>query len=93
MSGFVCSHCHLETDIFSKGGGREQAKKFEVPFLGEIPLDPQVVTSGDSGHPVVVAHPQSLVTTAFREMARLLAGQVSITNFKTDKLEIVEEVV
>jgi Mrp family chromosome partitioning ATPase/predicted Fe-Mo cluster-binding NifX family protein len=51
MSGFVCPHCHTGTDIFSSGGGRELAERFATAFLGSIPLDPDIVKSGDSERP------------------------------------------
>jgi len=51
MSGFICPHCGKETDIFSRGGGERLAQKYGVPFLGKIPLDPDIVKSGDEGRP------------------------------------------
>lgn len=53
MSGFVCPHCGTEVDIFKSGGGQHMAEEMGVPFLGRIPLDPAVVSSGDAGKPVV----------------------------------------
>ena len=53
MAGFVCPHCGIRTDIFKGKGGEELAKEFNVPFLGSIPLDPQVVTAAESGMPFV----------------------------------------
>jgi len=53
MSGFVCPHCGEHIDIFKTGGGATMAKEMGVPFLGGIPLDPQIVISGDSGQPYV----------------------------------------
>lgn len=51
MSGFVCPHCEQTVDIFSKGGGEQTARDFDLPFLGRVPMDPRVVTAGDSGMP------------------------------------------
>lgn len=56
MSGFICPHCGKEVDIFSKGGGKELADRMNVPFLGSVPLDPEIVKSGDSGQPYVLAY-------------------------------------
>ncbi len=47
MSGFICPHCGKEVDIFSTGGGRKLAEHYGIPFLGSIPLDPDIVKSGD----------------------------------------------
>jgi len=49
MSGFVCPHCGERTDIFKAGGGRELAREMQIPFLGQIPLDPRLVDAGDDG--------------------------------------------
>jgi len=49
MSGFVCPHCGKKTSIFGSGGGKIMARQMDVPFLGEIPLDSQMVEMGDKG--------------------------------------------
>lgn len=49
MSGFVCPHCGEKTDIFKTGGGRSLAREMEIPFLGDIPIDPRLVDAGDDG--------------------------------------------
>ncbi|SMN20000.1 similar to Saccharomyces cerevisiae YIL003W CFD1 Highly conserved, iron-sulfur cluster binding protein localized in the cytoplasm [Maudiozyma saulgeensis] len=43
MSGFICPHCAECTNIFSSGGGKALADEFSVPYLGNIPIDPQFV--------------------------------------------------
>ncbi len=78
MSGFACSHCGKVTDIFDKGGGVRAAEVFKVPFLGEIPLVPEVRAGSDSGHPLVLTHPDSPAAQAFTRVARGLAAQLSI---------------
>ena len=56
-------------DIFGRGGGRRMAEKFEVPFLGEIPIDPRIRIGGDNGTPIVESDPQSAAGRAFFEIA------------------------
>jgi len=51
MSGFVCPHCGKEINLFGMGGGEKAAFDLKVPFLGRIPLEPEMVKSGDSGKP------------------------------------------
>jgi ATP-binding protein involved in chromosome partitioning len=51
MSGFVCPHCKKEIDLFGAGGGEKSAGKMNVPFIGRIPLEAEMVKSGDSGRP------------------------------------------
>ena len=65
MSGLICPHCGKEIDLFKVGGGEKAAKELKVPFLGRIPLDPKVVTSGDDGMPIVLADPESPAAVAF----------------------------
>lgn len=54
MSGFVCPNCGEEVDIFSSGGGKDLAKELDIPFLGKVPLDPDIVDSGEKGKPIVL---------------------------------------
>ena len=56
-------------DIFGRGGGRRMAERFEVPFLGEIPIDPRIRIGGDNGTPIVESDPQSVAGKAFFEIA------------------------
>ena len=77
MSYFACPHCNERTEIFRHGGGKRAAEELGVPFLGEIPLDPQVVLGGDEGRPVVVADPDAPVSKAFNELAGQVAASIS----------------
>lgn len=71
MSGFVCPHCGESVDIFKKGGGEEAARKYGVPFLGRIPLIPEVVANADDGIPS--ASSNEIVSKAFEGItARML---------------------
>ena len=49
MSCFVCPHCGKKISIFGSGGGKVMARQMDVPFLGEISLDSQMVEMGDKG--------------------------------------------
>ena len=73
MSGLVCPHCHTEIDLFKKGGGKELATRYGVPFLGEIPLDPVTVVSADRGVPVVFLDQESAAKEAFLKVADAVA--------------------
>ncbi|MCK5083561.1 MAG: P-loop NTPase, partial [Candidatus Omnitrophica bacterium] len=53
MSGFICPHCQKEIDLFGGGGGEKTAYDLKVPFLGRIPVEAEMVKSGDSGKPLV----------------------------------------
>ena len=78
MSGFACPHCGETTDLFGSGGGEALAEETGVPFLGRIPIDPQVVASGDSGTPFVQHAPDSPAAKAFTDViAPLLDAEQS----------------
>ena len=49
MSGLRCPHCGEILEIFKTGGGKKAAEELKVPFLGAVPLDPEVAPLGDSG--------------------------------------------
>jgi ATP-binding protein involved in chromosome partitioning len=78
MAWFECPGCHARHEIFSHGGGREAARAFEVPFLGEIPLEPEIRRGGDEGIPLVIARPESPQAQAFAAVAGAMAQQLSI---------------
>ena len=49
MDGFVCPRCGEKVLIFGSGGGKKMAAQMDVPFIGEIPLDTEMVKMGDKG--------------------------------------------
>jgi ATP-binding protein involved in chromosome partitioning len=69
MSYFACPHCGERTEIFAHGGARREAERFNVDFLGEIPLDIAIRETSDSGHPIVVSAPDSPHAEAYRGIA------------------------
>jgi ATP-binding protein involved in chromosome partitioning len=67
--------------VFGEGGGRQVAERLsravgaDVPLLGQIPLDPALVTAGDSGIPIVLSAPDSPVGKALRSVADGLSSR------------------
>jgi ATP-binding protein involved in chromosome partitioning len=57
-------------EIFGHGGGRAEAQRRKIPFLGEIPIYVEIRRGGDSGVPVVVSEPQAPSAQAFIEIAK-----------------------
>ena len=49
MSGFACPKCGEVTPIFRTGGGKALADEMKVPFLGSLPIDPQIAEACDAG--------------------------------------------
>lgn len=70
MSGMLCPHCGKVIDVFKRGGGRKLAEELGIPFLGRIPVDPRVVTTGDAGKPLIAAYPNSHTAEAFEKLVR-----------------------
>jgi ATP-binding protein involved in chromosome partitioning len=94
MSYFECGHCGTREEIFSHGGGVKAASDFNVPFLGELPLQTSVRVGGDTGRPIVAYEPSTPAAQSFRKIARELAAQVSIRNIAPEHqpVEIVLDV-
>lgn len=86
MSYFQPKGSSEQYEIFGRGGGRRLAEESRVPFLGEIPLDPEVRIGGDNGVPIVSSDPDCLVSQAFINIAKQVAAQISISaiNRKTE---------
>ena len=76
MSTFTCPHCGEATDIFRRGGGERMSQELDIPFLGAIPLDADIVTGGDEGRPIVEEKPNSVAAQAYVAIATELAGRL-----------------
>ncbi len=76
MSGLACPHCGKGIDLFKTGGGERAAADMGVPFLGRIPIDPEIVTSGDAGRAYMVESGDAAGPRAFREVVQNLKANV-----------------
>jgi ATP-binding protein involved in chromosome partitioning len=63
-------------EIFGHGGGKEEARRQNLPFLGEIPLFTEIRHGGDTGLPVVVSRPDAAPARAFLSLAETLRGML-----------------
>jgi len=68
MSGLICPHCNKEIPLFKIGGGEKAAQDLKAPFLGRIPIDPEMVTDCDRGMPFVMSHPNSPAAEVFKKI-------------------------
>ena len=86
MSYLPCPHCAEEgrehrLEVFGSGGGARVAATlssrfgYDVPVLGEIPLDLDLRAGGDTGNPIVVSHPDSAAGAALNRVASTLSGR------------------
>jgi len=78
MSSFVCPNCNENHYIFGQGGAKKISEKFNIPFIGEIPLHPSIMEGSDKGKPIVITDPESPSAEAFRISAKNVAAQCSI---------------
>jgi ATP-binding protein involved in chromosome partitioning len=82
MSGFICPSCNETHHIFSSGGGMRIAMENGVELLGQIPIEPGIVTGGDTGKPAILADPESATAQAFTHAAARVAGRLSVEAIK-----------
>lgn len=67
--------------LFGEGGGRLVAESLtrsigaEVPLLGQVPLDPALVSAGDAGVPLVLSAPDSPAGKELRKVADALSAR------------------
>src|SRR6202167_1117763 len=80
MSYFGCPHCGGKIDVFGHGEGQQMAAKFEIPFLGEIEIDPKIRIAGDTGKPVASLGPDAPGAKSLYAMARQVAARISVVN-------------
>jgi ATP-binding protein involved in chromosome partitioning len=73
MSTYVCPNCGHESHIFGHGGVAAEARKLDLPFLGELPLALDVRVAGDAGTPVA-ATDGPLAAPYLALADRLIAG-------------------
>jgi Mrp family chromosome partitioning ATPase len=73
QSGQVCANCGHVQPVFTPGGGKELAAQAHVPFLGALPMDPEIARSGDEGY-VFVTTAEGKTAEAFQAiLAPILA--------------------
>jgi len=68
MSGLTCPYCGKKINVFKCNGGEEMAGDMGVPFLGSIPIDNNIVNSGDEGVPFIFRNIKSDAGTAIEEI-------------------------
>ncbi len=74
MSGMCCPHCGETINIFNTGGGQRMAEEMDVPFLGAVPIDPEISALGDKG--VTFAEMKSLSGECFRQIVDKLLEMI-----------------
>ncbi|MFX1294215.1 MAG: Mrp/NBP35 family ATP-binding protein [Promethearchaeota archaeon] len=81
MSGFICQVCGSEAKIFGEGGGKKASMDMNIPFLGSIPIDPNITQDGDKGLPFIIQNPKSKASEAFKGVTDNIRKQIE-PNYK-----------
>jgi ATP-binding protein involved in chromosome partitioning len=91
MSYFLCPHCGERSDIFSHGGARHEADRWNVQFLGEVPLELKIREMSDAGTPIVASEPDGAQAKIYKEIAARVRGALEGSAGKRTAPKIVIE--
>jgi ATP-binding protein involved in chromosome partitioning len=78
MSYLKCEHCNNVIRVFGESWARRAALEAGVPLLGEVPMDREILEGSESGVPIVLSNPDSDASKALIDVARRVAGRVSV---------------
>ncbi|MBW4526750.1 MAG: Mrp/NBP35 family ATP-binding protein [Phormidium tanganyikae FI6-MK23] len=69
MSYLLCGHCGEPIPIFGSGGGQQLSDELQAPLLGQVPIEPQICSGGDTGQPITLEDSSSIVSQVFVQIA------------------------
>ena len=79
MSESLCPHCGQALGVFGSGHKvQEMCAQWDIPLLGEVPLDPQVREGGDEGRPVILHSPDSPAGQALSRIAKEMTSRIGL---------------
>ena len=70
MSYFICNNCNEKHFIFSNDGAKKEAEKFQIPFLGYLPIDKELRIQSDEGRPACIDKPEGDIAKKYLEIAK-----------------------
>ncbi len=76
MSGFICPSCGERHEIFKGNGTDKAALDFNLDILGKIPIDPNIVVSGDSGKSFVAEYADSEPAKEFDSIVKAVINKI-----------------
>ena len=76
MGPFACPCCGETVELFKSRGGRVTAETMNVPFLGTLPFDPQVVKACDEGAPIAASGNGGAFVEALDEVVQAVVGRM-----------------
>ncbi|MGV0998160.1 MAG: iron-sulfur cluster carrier protein ApbC [Fluviibacter sp.] len=77
MSMHICTNCGHTEAIFGEGGGAALGTDYQVPLLGQLPLDMRIRVGLDAGQPIVAADPDCAISQTYLGIALKVAGAVA----------------
>lgn len=91
MSYLIAPKSGERIDVFGEGGGQRMAETMGVPFLGELPLEPEVRMGGDSGKPIAIKGAGDRHAKAFHTLAETVRKRLEETGGpKAPKIDITD---
>src|SRR5687768_11471900 len=81
MSYFVTPD-GAEHDVFGRGGAEKAAQRIGLPFLGAIPMFPELRANSDAGQPHKNFDGSPKLRESIEKVVQTLAGQVSLRNLQ-----------
>ncbi len=70
MSYFICDNCNEKHFIFSNDGAKKEADKFQIPFLGSLPISKDLRIQSDEGRPSCIDDPNGEIAKIYIEIAK-----------------------
>tara|TARA_Y100000590_G_scaffold157089_1_gene180561 strand:- start:1625 stop:2662 length:1038 start_codon:yes stop_codon:yes gene_type:complete len=77
MSYFICNNCNERHEIFSNGGAKKEAVKFDIAFLGDLPIDISLRIKSDEGEPICISSPQSNIAKSYLSIAQNVSKKIN----------------
>ena len=77
-----------EFDVFGRGGAARTAQRLEVPFLGALPMFPELRVNSDAGTPQKNFESNPALRDALEHIVKNIAGQISIRNLQTPAADL-----
>jgi ATP-binding protein involved in chromosome partitioning len=87
MSYLQCPNCNEDIHIFGNGAGQKISEQFKIPYIGDIPLNPQIMHGSEIGKPIIISDPESAQTKSLLKIAKLVAGRVSVLALEMQEQE------
>lgn len=85
MNGFACPHCGDITFIYGAGGGKRMAAEMKVPFLGAIPIEPEIAEACDKGQAYIYYYALSKTARIMSDVIKPILSLDSENNGPLDK--------